>query len=118
MASRDIIVIGGSAGALEVLRALVAKLPHDLPAAVFVVIHLSPARESFLPLILSRAGRMPASQPADHAPIEHGQIYIAPPDQHLILENHHISLVHGPKENRSRPAIDPLFRSAAVNYGP
>ena len=118
MARRDIIVIGGSAGALEVLPTLVAKLPHDLQAAVFIVLHISPARESLLPHILTRAGRMPASQPADHERIKYGQIYVAPPDQHLILENRHISLVHGPKENRSRPAIDPLFRSAAVNYGP
>lgn len=118
MANRDIIVIGGSAGALEVLQALVAKLPHDLPASIFVVIHISPARESVLPQILTRAGRMPAFQAADQELIEYGQIYVAPPDQHLLLENRHISLVHGPKENRSRPAIDPLFRSAAVNYGP
>jgi len=117
MAKRDIIVIGGSAGALEVLKALVSKLPHDLPASVFVVIHLSPVRESVLPHILTRAGRMPACQASHHEQIQHGQIYVAPPDQHLMLENRHISLVHGPKENRTRPAIDPLFRSAAVNYG-
>src|SRR5262252_8017288 len=116
MAKRDIIVIGGSAGALEVLKALVAKLPQDLPASIFVVVHISPARESVLPQILTRAGRMPAFQAFDHEQIEYSQIYVAAPDRHLILENRHISLVHGPKENRTRPAIDPLFRSAAVNY--
>ena len=117
MAKRDIIVIGGSAGALEVLKALVAKLPQDLPASIFVVLHISPARESVLPQILTRAGPLPAFQAFDHEQIEYSQIYVAAPDRHLILENRHISLVHGPKENRTRPAIDPLFRSAAVNYG-
>jgi two-component system chemotaxis response regulator CheB len=116
-AKRDIIVIGGSAGALAVVSKIVAQLPHDLPASIFIVLHISPARESFLPSILTRAGSMPAFQPSDQQQIEYGRIYIAPPDQHLILENRHIRLVHGPKENRARPAIDPLFRSAAANYG-
>jgi two-component system, chemotaxis family, protein-glutamate methylesterase/glutaminase len=118
MAKRDTIVIGGSAGALEALAEVVGKLPHDLAAAIFVVTHISPARESHLPNILTRAGRLRAVHPVDGQQIEYGQIYVAPPDRHLILENTHISLVHGPKENRARPAIDPLFRSAAANYGP
>ena len=117
MAKRDIIVVGGSAGSLEALKALVANLPANLAASVFIVIHLTPARESLLPHILNRAGRMPAFQPLDQERIEYGQIYVAPPDRHLVLENRHISLIHGPKENRTRPAIDPLFRSAATNYG-
>jgi two-component system chemotaxis response regulator CheB len=117
-AKRDVIVVGGSAGALGVTSKIVAQLPHDLPASIFIVLHVSPTRESMVPGILTRAGRMPAFQASDHQRIEYGQVYIAPPDQHLILESRHIRLVHGPKENRARPAIDPLFRSAAVNYGP
>ena len=118
MPKRDIIVVGGSAGALEVLSSIVSKLPHDLAASVFVVLHISPSRESSLPAILTRAARMPAIQPGDQQAIEYGQIYVAPPDRHMLVENRHITVVHGPKENRSRPAIDPLFRSAAINYGP
>jgi len=115
---RDIIVIGGSAGSLDAVTEIVAKLPADLAAAVFVVLHVSPTRASTLPEILTRAGRLPAIHPADNQPIEYGRIYVAPPDRHLLIENRHINIVHGPKENRSRPAIDPLFRSAAINYGP
>lgn len=118
MPARDIIVIGGSAGALEVLTTIVARLPYDLAAAIFVVLHVSPTRESLLPTLITRAGRMEAINPDDGSHMEPGRIYVAPPDRHLILENRHINIVHGPKENRSRPAIDPLFRSAAVQYGP
>ncbi len=117
MPNHDIIVIGGSAGALNALQTIVSKLPHDIAAAIFVVIHVSATRESLLPNILTRAGRLPAMHPSDHEPIENGQIYIAPPDRHLIIENRHVNVVHGPKENRARPALDPLFRSAALNYG-
>src|SRR5215813_6953005 len=112
------IVVGGSAGALEALSTIVSKLPHDLAASVLVVLHISASRESLLPAVLTRAARMPAIQPVDKQTIEYGQIYIAPPDRHMMVENRHITVVHGPKENRSRPAIDPLFRSAAINYGP
>ena len=118
MAKRDIIVIGGSAGALDALQQIVSKLPDDLKASVFVVIHLSPSRESQLPQILTRDGRMPAGHAEQGQEIKQSRIYIAPPDLHLLLSNRHMDVVHGPKENRVRPAIDPLFRSAALNYGP
>ena len=118
MPTRDVIVIGGSAGALEALRTIVSGLPHDLPASIFVVIHSAPGRESKLPDILSRASPLSATLATDKLLIESGRIYVAPSDLHLIIENRHMATVHGPKENRSRPAIDPLFRSAAVNYGP
>jgi len=114
---RDIIVIGGSAGALEALSAIVASLPHQLRASIFVVIHTSPAKESLLPRILRLHSRLGVSHPDDGQTIKRGQIYVAPPDLHMLLNNGEISLMHGPKENRSRPAIDPLFRSAAINYG-
>ena len=100
------------------LSEIVANLPHDLAAAIFVVIHLSPSHESLLPSILSRNARLEAAHPSEREPIERGRIYVAPPDRHLIIENGDVLLVHGPKENRARPAIDPLFRSAAINYGP
>jgi two-component system chemotaxis response regulator CheB len=118
MARHDIIVIGGSAGAIETLTTIVSTLPHNLAASIFVVLHISPTRESLLPTILTRAGRISAIHPRDHQTVQQGQIYVAPPDRHLLVENRHVNVVHGPKENRSRPAIDPLFRSAAINYGP
>lgn len=114
---RDIIVMGGSAGGIEALLAVVRSLPKDLPAAIFVVVHIPPYSVSRLPEILTRAAHLPASHARDGERIEHGRIYIAPPDHHLILKNQHMELSRGPRENHSRPAIDPLFRSAARAYG-
>jgi two-component system chemotaxis response regulator CheB len=113
----DVVVIGASAGGVEALSTLVSELPRNLRAAVFVVLHLSRAR-SVLPEILTRAGRLPAVHPADGDPIEHGRIYVGRPDHHLTLEEGRIRVVHGPTENGYRPAVDPLFRSAARVYGP
>jgi two-component system chemotaxis response regulator CheB len=115
--AHDIVVIGASAGGVETLRALVAELPGRLRAAIFVVLHLSRGR-SVLPEILTRAGRVPAQHPADGDPIEYGHIYVARPDHHLTVETGVIRVVHGPTENGYRPAVDPLFRSAARAYGP
>lgn len=114
----DIIVIGGSAGGVEALMQICAGLPADLPAAVFIVEHLSPSSKSVLPDLLTRAGPLRAQHPVDGEAIRPGQVYVAPPDQHLLLHEGSIMLRHGPQENRTRPAIDPLFRSAAVAYGP
>lgn len=111
--TRDIIVIGASAGGVQALSALVAALPRGLPAAVFIVLHIPAAPPSLLPNILSRDALMPVSHAKDAELIEHGRIYIAPPDQHLLIAESHIKLVHGPKENFHRPSIDTLFRSAA-----
>jgi two-component system, chemotaxis family, protein-glutamate methylesterase/glutaminase len=118
MAGHDIIVIGGSAGGVEALMQICASLPADLPAAVFVVQHISPASKSVLPELLARAGVLRATHPVDEQLIEKGRIYVAPPDHHLLLRENHVLLRRGPQENRTRPAIDPLFRSAAVAYGP
>jgi two-component system chemotaxis response regulator CheB len=93
-------------------------LPADLPAAVFVVQHISPASKSVLPELLTKAGPLPATHPKDGDPIRPGRIIVAPPDYHLLLQQDHVLLRRGPQENRTRPAIDPLFRSAAVAYGP
>src|SRR4051812_42038927 len=115
---RDIIVIGTSAGGVEALRALCRSLPADLPAAILVVQHLAASTRSVLPELLSRAGVLPAASPEDGERIAHGRIYVAPPDQHMLVKGDKIILRRGPVENRCRPAIDPLFRSAAVAYGP
>jgi two-component system chemotaxis response regulator CheB len=118
MAKRDIIVIGGSAGAVEPIRTIVAGLPQDLDAAVFVVIHRSREGTNLLAEILDRSSALTAAAVVDGERIQNGRIYVAPSDHHLILEPGIVRLTRGPKENRFRPAIDPLFRSAAQVYGP
>ena len=118
MPGHDIVVVGASAGGVEALMKLVSKLPANLPASVFIVLHIPAQGPSLLPEILSRSGRLKAVHPIDGAAIQQGCIYVAPPDLHLLLEPGHIHIVRGPKENRHRPAIDPLFRSAAAAYGP
>ncbi len=115
---RDIVVVGASAGGLSALVELIRELPRDLPAAVFVVIHTSPDNPSVLPQILGRAGLLPATQAVDSEAIEHGRIYVAPPDHHLILKRTRLRVTRGPKENGFRPAVDPLFRTAAQVHGP
>lgn len=117
MAHRDIVVIGCSVGGVEALQKLVAGLPEAFPASVFVVMHLSPQSVSVLPEILKRAGPLPAYHPQDNDAIRYGAIYVAPPDNHLMIEDGRMRLTRGPKENRHRPAVDPLFRSAARWYG-
>ncbi|MFN2645314.1 MAG: chemotaxis protein CheB [Burkholderiales bacterium] len=116
MSTKDIVVIGASAGGMGALEKLVAGLPADLPAAVFVVWHLAPGVSTVLPAVLGRAGRLPAAAPKDGDPIRPGHIYIAPNDHHMLLERGYIRVTKGPKENRFRPAVDPLFRSAAYIY--
>jgi chemotaxis response regulator CheB len=96
----DIIVIGASAGGVEALRQLVHDLPAELPAAVFIVLHLPPQSPSLLPYILARAGQLAARHATDGEEIEPGRIYIAPPDRHLLLEHGRVCVTHGPKENR------------------
>lgn len=118
MATRDTIVIGTSAGGVQALITLVANLPADLPAAVFIVLHVSPNLPSLLPTILARDSNLPVAHATDGEAIMHGRVYVAPPDQHLIIEDSQLKLVHGPKENLHRPSIDALFRSAAHWAGP
>ena len=116
--TRDIVVIGASAGGVEALEKVVAGLPSDFPATVCVVVHIQASIPSRLPEILRRVGSLPAVHPTDGIPMRKGHIYVAPPDQHLLINDGHLQLSTGPKENRSRPAINPLFRSAAIAYGP
>jgi two-component system chemotaxis response regulator CheB len=118
MARRDIVVIGGSAGGLEALLKPVATLPADLEAALFVVIHTSNAAEGLMAQILRRSGRLPAYTPQGREAIRHRRIYVAPTDRHLLLDRGHVHVTGGPKENGFRPAVDPLFRTAAAAYGP
>jgi len=114
----DIIVIGASAGGVEALREVVRGLPADLQGALFVVLHVPAQSPSILPRILDRAGPLGVAHAVDGEPITPGRVYVAPPDNHLMVERGRVRVVHGPRENRYRPAVDPLFRSAAVAYGP
>jgi len=118
MSNRDIIVIGGSAGATSPLKDILGRLPADLPAAVFVVLHIPARGLGMLSTVASAAGPLPAHQAEDRMPIEHGHVYLAAPDHHLLIMDRQIRLGRGPRENMVRPAIDPLFRSAAMSHGP
>lgn len=115
---RHIIVLGASAGGVEALRAVVSGFPKDLRASVFVVLHIPSYSPSTLPAILSAAGPLKAVHATDGQVFEENKIYVAPPDKHLILESGRIVVRRGPKENRFRPSVDALFRSAAYTYGP
>jgi two-component system chemotaxis response regulator CheB len=118
MPALDIIVIGGSAGGLDALIEILPRLPVPLPAAVFIVLHSSPDPGSRFPLVLSRKTGLRVSFATDLEPITRGRIYVAPPDHHLLVTPGRIRVTRGPRENRHRPAIDPLFRSAALAFGP
>jgi two-component system chemotaxis response regulator CheB len=115
---RDIVVMGASAGGVEALSRTIAGLPSDFPAAVFVVLHVSPTGDSVLPRIFERAGDLPAHHAVDGEAIKPGVIYVARPDHHLLLDDGVVHLSRGAKENGHRPAVDTLFRSAAAAHGP
>jgi two-component system chemotaxis response regulator CheB len=114
--ARHLVVIGASFGGVEALLALVAALPRDFPAFVAVVQHVGTQR-SILPELLSRAGPLRAVHPHDGERLRPGRIYVAPPDQHLLVTPDSLRLSRGPRENHTRPAIDPLFRTAALHWG-
>jgi two-component system chemotaxis response regulator CheB len=118
MPTRDIVVVGASAGGISTLKELVRLLPADFPAALCIVLHMNRSTESLLPQILARSGPLPVSFADDQGEIRTGHIYVAPPDLHLLVESDRMRLVRGPRENRHRPAIDVLFRSAAWAFGP
>lgn len=117
MEKRNIIVIGASAGGFEAIKQLTAALPADFEAAIFIVWHMSPDITGILPQVINRQKKLLATNAMDNEPIVNNRIYVAPPDRHLLLEHGIIRVTRGPKENRFRPAVDPLFRSAAYIYG-
>lgn len=115
--AHDMLVIGASAGGVEALKMLVAGLPANLKASLFIVMHIPPNLPSTLPTILNRSGPLQAVHATEGMRIEQGKIYVAPPDHHLLLEQGYVHLGSGPKERYVRPAADVLFRSAAHAYG-
>ena len=115
---RWIVVIGASAGGVEALRRLFGSLRTDLDAAFLVVLHVPPHSPSSLDRVLSAVTTMPVSAAEDRERLKRGRVYVASADQHLMVEAGIIRQTRGPKECRARPAIDVLFRSAAVAYGP
>jgi len=116
MKKSKVIVIGSSAGGVVALKELIASLPADFEVPIFIVQHIAPQVHSYLPEILNNAGLLKAKHPEDGELIKKGHIYIAPPDHHLLIEENSILVKKGPKENRFRPSVDALFRSAAYTY--
>ena len=112
-----VVAVGASAGGVEALQTLVSHFPADLPATVLVVLHVPAGVKSRLHDVLQRAGRLPAQSAEDGEKIQAGRIVVARPDHHLILDGDRVRVARGPKENRARPAIDVLFRSAAYSAG-
>jgi two-component system chemotaxis response regulator CheB len=117
MVKRDIIVIGASAGGVEALKTVVSGLPADLAAAVLVILHVPTDGRSELPAILARTSRLPVAHARVDGPLTIGTITVAPPDRHLTLRGDVIHLSRGPRVHGHRPAIDPLFQTAAREGG-
>ncbi|MCC7217024.1 MAG: chemotaxis protein CheB [Burkholderiales bacterium] len=115
--TRDITVIGGSAGGMTAVREILRALPADYPAAVFVVLHVAPESPPVLADILNRISALPVRTAGLRERIRAGTVLVPPPDHHLVLEHDVVRISHGPRENRHRPSIDVLFRSAAVAFG-
>ncbi|MDX1838366.1 chemotaxis protein CheB [Legionella taurinensis] len=111
-----IVVIGTSAGGLNALKNLLSELPAEFPAPILIVKHISSTVENMLPSLLGRICKLPVIEARNNQPIQPGHIYIAPPKFHMVIDDGHIATQEGPKVNHSRPAIDPLFYSAALHY--
>jgi two-component system, chemotaxis family, protein-glutamate methylesterase/glutaminase len=118
MFGHDIIVMGASAGGVNAFQQLLGSLPKNLPASVFIVQHISRQSPGRLPEVIGRHSELPVRHAIHDEEIMPGQVYVAPPDHHLTIHGSHLRLSRGPRENRHRPAIDPLFRTAAESYGP
>jgi two-component system chemotaxis response regulator CheB len=118
MANRDLVAIGTSAGGVEALLLLARSFPERFPASVLVTLHIGTYPRSTLDDVLSRAGPLPATFAVEGERLRKSHIYIAPPDRHLLVVGDHLHLGYGPRENNTRPAIDPMLRSAAVCRGP
>ncbi|HEX6575482.1 MAG TPA: chemotaxis protein CheB, partial [Gemmatimonadaceae bacterium] len=115
--SSRVVVIGASAGGVEAIKYIASQLPPDFAAAVLVVLHIPHNSVSVLPDILRRAGPLPAVHASTREPMRPGRIYVAPPDRHMLITRSEVRAVFGPRENGHRPAVDPLFRSAAQAFG-
>ena len=118
MSRRDIIAIGGSLGAIDVVKRLLQDLPNDLAAALFIVIHIGAEGNNLLASIFDAQSQMSVTTAVDGEPLKPGHAYVAPADHHLLVIDGVIRLGHGPRENMARPAIDPLFRSVGISFGP
>ena len=116
MRNHNIVVVGASAGGVDALQTLFSQFPADLQASFFVVLHVPPDSPGLIANLIDRASLLKAVVASDRAPIKPGHIYVAPPDFHLLVKSGHMHIHRGPRENRHRPAIDPLFRSAAIAY--
>jgi two-component system chemotaxis response regulator CheB len=114
--TRDIVVIGGSAGAIEAISVILKSLPGDFSAATFVVVHSGQSAPSYLANIFGKVARLPVQYAIDREPIELGRVYVAAPDRHLLIKPGEMRVILGPKENNFRPALDPLYRTAATTY--
>ena len=115
--TRDVIVVGASAGGVQALMYLLSKLPGELPAIIGLVLHRTPYHETQLAAVLGRQSTLRVIEPRDGTALERGCVYVAPRDQHLVFERGAARLSRGPREHMTRPAIDPLFRSAAAEFG-
>jgi two-component system, chemotaxis family, protein-glutamate methylesterase/glutaminase len=115
--TRDLVLIGASAGGVDALIRLVGAMPADLDACVLVVLHLPPRGRTNLPAILTRSGPLPAVEAEDGMPLRRGRIMTAPADHHLVVDAEQVAVARGPRENLHRPSVDVLLRSAAVNHG-
>ncbi|MEW6117027.1 MAG: chemotaxis protein CheB [Nitrospirota bacterium] len=116
MVPQRIIALGASAGGIEAVSKIISTLPPDIPAPLFVVLHVGPGSHGVLDQIFSRAGSLKAKYAENGEQFRNGTVYIAPADFHLIVKDGHVLLTRGPRENLARPAIDPLFRSAAASH--
>lgn len=116
MRNHNIVVVGASAGGVEALQQLFSQFSPNLQASFFVVLHIPPESPSVLAELIDKAGPLKAKVPENEESIQPGHVYVAPPDFHLLVKSGYMRLHRGPKENRHRPAIDPLFRSAAIAY--
>lgn len=115
---RDIVVIGGSAGSLTVIFTILTHVPENLEAVLAIVMHRSPMYDGLLLQLLARRSSLPVYEPSDGDRLTFGRIYVAPPDRHIQIEGERWRVSRGAKVHWARPAIDPLFISAASTFGP
>jgi two-component system, chemotaxis family, protein-glutamate methylesterase/glutaminase len=117
MSVRSVVTIGASAGGLEAIRSVLAGVPTEIDAALLVVMHMPPSGGSTLANILDRVGPLPAGPATDGELLEPGRVVVCVPDHHLMVADGRVAVRRAPQENGHRPAVDPLFRTAARYYG-